>query len=175
MANNLFYGIELATPVQDRLTGLIDSIKSAVPRATWTPPNKLHLTLHFIGKSNEDRDEDALNNLENIQHDPFDITIKGTGQFDAGRVLWAKVEPKEEYGAFSPFDILRAQLSIRGPFTGHVTLGKLERRADRCDEFLDFSRTLKEYDFGVSKVTSVKLYRTMGGDSPYETLGWKAL
>ncbi|MDQ4123408.1 MAG: RNA 2',3'-cyclic phosphodiesterase [Acidobacteriota bacterium] len=71
-------------------------------RAGWEKPEKLHLTLKFLGEVPEEKlpaiisaVEDAAKNI-----DPFPIVLEGAGAFPsrgAARVLWLGVKDESQY------------------------------------------------------------------------------
>lgn len=95
----LFVGVELGDEVVVRLGRLLDTLRDRASRlapharVTWVSPERLHVTVRFIGNANDDRASairDVLN--EPLHLAPFELAVVGTGTFPSrGRpnVIWA--------------------------------------------------------------------------------------
>jgi 2'-5' RNA ligase len=94
----LFVGIELEADVAAAAGELARTLRARVERLapharlTWIPPERLHLTVRFIGEVNAERAELIRGALApDLPVAPFHLTIAGTGAFPprgAPRVLW---------------------------------------------------------------------------------------
>lgn len=170
MAGNLFYGFSvLNEKVQTQLCQLVEDLRDTCPRATWTSPGKLHVTLRFLGKTPV---ETASDWLMGSNYEPFTMQVAGAGYFTNSkgpRVLYAKLQPLNQlrglYKAFGGEEV----------FNPHLTIAKLEGRGDFEPVFADLSKNLADHVFGDSLVPSVKLYRTEGDGQPYTVLAEKRL
>jgi len=107
-------------------------------------PEKLHITLKFLGNVAEDdlsRVEHALEQLRG-RHEPFEVETLGFGAFPSerkARILWAGIES----GA-GPLRALAADvenlLETVGferearPYTPHLTLGRARARPAKLDD-----------------------------------------
>jgi 2'-5' RNA ligase len=97
----LFTAIELGEFVCARAGALVESLRrraaESAPRAkvTWVAPERMHLTLRFIGEVDDARAESIVGALRRpIELDPFDVRWQGLGAFPprgAPRVLWVGV------------------------------------------------------------------------------------
>jgi 2'-5' RNA ligase len=91
----LFCAVELPDEVRSRAAERVRRLRSEFPevRASWEKPEKLHVTLKFLGGVEHARVESlsdaAARSVSNIE--PFELTIKGPGSFPPRgqpRVLW---------------------------------------------------------------------------------------
>ncbi|MBK1663254.1 RNA 2',3'-cyclic phosphodiesterase [Rhodospirillum rubrum] len=87
----LFIALTLDDSLRARLSGL----EAGIPGARWAPAENLHVTLRFLGETEEGlaREIDAA--LLSVRADPFTLPIAGLGVFGGERrprVLWAGVE-----------------------------------------------------------------------------------
>jgi 2'-5' RNA ligase len=168
MSGNLFYGLEINhESTRNEVLRTVDDLRSVVPRATWTSPDKLHLTLLFLGAVPETF---AYNTLERACRglSPFHITFNGTGYFvnnKGPRVLYATVAEGKHH-----LVKLNQALGGKGTYNPHLTLGKLEQSGDFAPAFSGMAKRLKDHDFGSVRVSSIKLYRTVGGGRPYQVV-----
>jgi len=88
----LFLGLTLPEDIRARMAGLC----AGVPAARWVAPENLHLTLRFLGETEEDTARHIAAYLSRVKASPFDLTCKGVGHFGSARrlrSLWAGVEP----------------------------------------------------------------------------------
>lgn len=126
----LFLGLPVPEDVGEQLA----LIGGGIPGARWEPPEKLHLTLRFLGETDagsKRRLEDALMRLEARA---FEMALVGVGHFPprgVPRSIWAGVEAGPELA-----DLKRKVDRIadtrgfepdRRKFAPHVTLARLKQ------------------------------------------------
>jgi 2'-5' RNA ligase len=106
-------------------------------------PEKLHLTLKFLGNVAEDDLSRVAQALEPLRerHEPFEVSISGFGAFPSerkARILWAGVgegsEPLRAV-ALSVEDLLEpAGFGLeQRPYVPHLTLGRARGRQAKLD------------------------------------------
>jgi RNA 2',3'-cyclic 3'-phosphodiesterase len=106
-------------------------------------PEKLHLTLKFLGNVAEDDLSRVAQALEPLRerHEPFEVSISGFGAFPSerkARILWAGVgegsEPLRAV-ALSVEDLLEPAGFGREqrPYVPHLTLGRARGRQAKLD------------------------------------------
>jgi 2'-5' RNA ligase len=146
--SRLFVAIPLGGEINRRLTDLQALLKSDRLKVRWTLPEKLHLTLHFLGQT-------PANLLEDLQHDlgacgdrhhPFDLPFTSLGFFpnqDQPRIIWIGL--RDTHGRLAALVddtrriLQRARLfKLRDDFVPHITLGRVEDASQDWD-----SRALK--------------------------------
>ena len=126
----LFVAIDLPDAHKTRLAGLRDD---ALP-GRWTPSQKFHLTLRFIGEVDEDRVATVEQALAGFQGEAFSLQGRGLGVFPSPR------QPRILFAALTPAPVLlelQAQVEQAlhaigldedpKPFRPHVTLARLRR------------------------------------------------
>lgn len=84
----LFVAINLDNTMKAALKDCITQVQSKGIRANYSLFENLHLTLSFIGERKDFANVKSL--VENINFEPFDISIKGCGSFRD--VLWVGLE-----------------------------------------------------------------------------------
>ena len=134
----LFVALEPPEPVRRRLAALAADLRRAAGRAAdevrWVEPEKVHLTLQFLGAVPEERVpavSEAVRAAAGAAR-PLSLEVKGAGGFPNARrprVLWAGVA-----GDVEPLAALAADLGARlaplgfapedRPFSPHLTLGR---------------------------------------------------
>jgi 2'-5' RNA ligase len=95
----LFIAIELNRSVEEAVRDVINELRERVtgvaPRAriTWATPERLHVTVRFIGQADETRTQAIRSALgATIDAPVFDMTVEGVGAFPPKgppRVFWA--------------------------------------------------------------------------------------
>lgn len=91
----LFVSIDLPGEIQENLQGWLPSL----PGLRYSKKEQLHLTLLFIGESNEGQVNLIKERLRTVQFEPFQMVIERVGAFPGRknpRVLWAGVEKSDE-------------------------------------------------------------------------------
>jgi 2'-5' RNA ligase len=72
----------------------IAALAAPLSGVSWTPPAKVHLTLRFIGETDEARQEQFGEALARVRVEPFILPVGGVGLFPTrgpAKVLWAGV------------------------------------------------------------------------------------
>ena len=125
----LFVAIELPDDVKHRMAPLAVGL----PDARWVAPERLHITLRFIGEVDEEVAEDINATLGNVHASPVEMSLIGVGCFESkGRVraVWTKVtagEPLQILQGRVESSLKRVGLEPEGrKFTPHVTLARLK-------------------------------------------------
>jgi RNA 2',3'-cyclic 3'-phosphodiesterase len=128
-------------------------------------PEKLHLTLKFLGNVAEDdlsRVEQALEHLRG-RHEPFEVQISGFGAFPSerrARILWAGVGEgsgplravaQSVDGLLEPAGFERE----RRPYAPHLTLGRARGHGAKLDAASVSPPALRFSVSGVDLVESV--------------------
>ncbi len=88
----LFIAVRFSPPVMDMLKGVIGELRQQ-GRGNFTNPENLHLTMAFIGESEDVRGATAAIR-EAAARDPFDITVGGSGHF--GNIYWVGIDKSQE-------------------------------------------------------------------------------
>ncbi len=125
----LFVAIEPPDQVKRELSQLC----LGVPGAKWMTPERMHLTLRFVGEVDGTVQRDLASALAEVRGGPFTLRFKGVGQFGERRrahVLWAGVEAGEGLGLLQrrvEAAVVRAGLEPeRRRFHAHLTLARLK-------------------------------------------------
>ena len=102
----------------------------------WVDPGALHITLKFIGASEEGRADQVSASLRRVaaDHAPFDVELSGVGAFPSlrrPRVVWVGMGPSPELARLqgeieAALEELGIEREERG-FSAHITLGRARR------------------------------------------------
>ena len=118
----LFVACKPDKKVLDALVFMQEQMKKQGVYGNYTPLSNLHITLSFIGEY--DRPGKVLEAMKTVEFSPFDISVKGTGNFSD--LYYAKMNVPD--GLFTYVKDLRAAFDAAGipydkkKFTPHITL-----------------------------------------------------
>lgn len=88
----------VALPLPEALRESLFALSAGLPGARWTDPEKMHLTLRFIGEVDGRMADDVAEALDSIRMAEFPLELRGLGTFVEKRgatVVWAGVRPNE--------------------------------------------------------------------------------
>jgi 2'-5' RNA ligase len=134
-----FIAIELPPPIRRALAQLQEQLKRDRPPVRWVTPDKIHLTLKFLGEITPEQVRAVGEATAGVAAEirPFTLEATGIGVFPnprRPRVVWVGVKGEAE-----PLKQLHAHLetALAGlgfppesrPFSPHLTLGRTHRRA----------------------------------------------
>ena len=168
----LFVAIEMNRSVEEAAREVIDELRDRAarlaPRAriTWAAPERLHVTVRFIGEADEARSGAIRSALgPTIDASVFDVTVEGVGAFPpkgAPRVFWAGLTEGRA-------GLLDVELAVSGrlesivapedrPYAPHLTLARVKDPAG-------LSRTallegLADRHFGRVHVDAITLFES---------------
>ncbi|HVG34422.1 MAG TPA: RNA 2',3'-cyclic phosphodiesterase [Pyrinomonadaceae bacterium] len=135
----LFFAVELPSEVRRRAADHIAELQDRMPevRAGWERPEKMHITLKFIGEVEPEASAVLSDAAERAVHTlaPFHFTIEGAGAFPLRglpRVLWLGVRDASRSLAQLQ-KRLEDECEAAGferearPFHPHLTIARLRR------------------------------------------------
>lgn len=162
----IFVAIGLPPDLQQRL-GLICG---GIPGARWISPERLHLTLRFIGESSHEQMRDIDDALAAVDFLPFDLQLEGIGQFggDKPRALWAGIAPNQALMRLHE-QVNMALLRAGVPpdprrYVPHVTLARLKFAApDRLGSFIAHNNLLGLGAFPVEEFLLMSSHQSRDG------------
>jgi len=165
----LFVGIGFPPALKLQLSLL----RSGVPGAKWVDPGNFHLTLRFIGETDEVVAADIDDALVRLRARRFTLQLAGTGVFgDRPRSLWVGVERSPELVALRDKieqALIRAGLPPeQRKFAPHVTLARLHNPAlDTLGGFLAANAQFRADPLPVEGFSLIASFQTKAG-SVYE-------
>ena len=162
-----FVAVELTAEVRARLAELLTALRPSGQRVRWVAPENLHVTMKFLGSTDERLVPDVCEALRRATRGlrPFVCPVVGVGSFPpkgAPRVIWAGLGDPENL--LVPFaGRVDAELADTGfapekrRFAAHVTLGRLrDRKAP--ESLVSEIAARAEEDFGELEVDTVTLF-----------------
>ncbi len=92
----LFVGLPLASEVLKELSEAVARLRSPQDGLRWTSPDSWHITLQFLGNTDEQHFNCLLLRLAEIHEAPIHVRLGELGFFDRARVLFVDVVPTPE-------------------------------------------------------------------------------
>ncbi|HEX2861479.1 MAG TPA: RNA 2',3'-cyclic phosphodiesterase [Lacunisphaera sp.] len=140
----------------------------------WTPADDLHLTMRFIGDTDEDKAERFAESLARVRVEPFVLPVGGVGIFPSrgpAKVLWAGVGHGHTrlYQLRKQVDeaLLAVDTGLAVPgFHPHFTIARLDEDCDakQLAQFLARYKAFEAPPFRVAEFHLVASQRQ--GDRP---------
>lgn len=112
-------------------------MQGGIPGARWTDPQNFHITITFIGDTDEATAEIIDEILSDIKEPSFALQVQGIGIFSQGddpTILWAGVKHEEKLFHLREkidraFDMARIRYENR-KYTPHLTLARFRHNPD---------------------------------------------
>ena len=183
----LFVAVELPEATLRALVETIEALRRVAPgdAVRWVRPEGIHLTLQFLGATEEDRVPLIRTALRLAARDaaPFDVTPAGVGSFGGRanlRVVWVGLG--DDGGALAGVaGLVQAAMEPLGyereqrAFNAHLTLGRVREGASR-DERMRLHDAIARFEpppipsFHVERVSLMQSNLGRGG-AVYQQLG----
>ena len=152
----LFIAIHFSRQIKDVLLKCIDDLRSLAVSGNFTREENLHLTLAFIGESNDVRTINRI--LDGIAVPPFNLTVGGFGHF--GYLYWVGVDRSPalaELAGYLRRRLLEAGFDIeKRPFRPHITVAR------QLEAALPIHADVPKTTMTVSRVSLMKSERING-------------
>lgn len=131
-----FIAIKIPPGILEKIADLQNNLKGIGGRISWTKPGNIHLTLKFLGDTDEKLVDDIATGLQQAVtgEKPFDVYIKTTGafpNFNRPRVIWIGAESDGDElqrlaelveGCTADFGFKKEKRT----FSAHLTLGRVK-------------------------------------------------
>lgn len=138
-------------------------------RINWVPEDNFHLTLRFIGNTNQQKLESLQTRLKEYVAGiaPFNLTLRGVGYFKSKgspRVVFTKIVESEKLLELAKSVELAVvatgfQEELK-PFRPHLTLGRI-KHLNNLNRFLSIVDEIPEETFQKVPVSEVILYQSI--------------
>ena len=136
----LFIAIDFPDDLREALAESTRALREAAPSVRWSPAEKLHLTVKFLGQQPEEmvpRLSEALTDVA-ARHRQMELELAGAGAFPnfrRPRVVWIGVEPSPRLELLyhdTELACERLGFEIEGRvFRPHVTIGRVKPETPR--------------------------------------------
>jgi len=164
----LFIALALPRSLRRSLERL-QNMQHGIYGVRWVPPANMHLTLRFLGDTQESRLDDLNAALQRLAAPAFELTLRGAGEFGHGQdkqSLWIGTEPSpalvhlhEKIETLVQREDFPAD---RRRFTPHVTVARFGRsiRPASIEQFI-VGNSL--FTAGPETIPAFTLYRSYLG------------
>jgi len=172
MQKRLFIAIDPDPELLDKIFKLISTIKREYPLEgmRFTHPQNLHLTLQFLGDTDEALIANIVRSLDKIcqKHTEFNLSFAGLGAFPSRknpRILWLGVTNPNHVTALAQAIIIDGAFlaeSEKAKFSPHLTLGRIPEssRGISAPSFASLFNNLGNVTVGSTPVREVLLYQS---------------
>jgi RNA 2',3'-cyclic 3'-phosphodiesterase len=176
----LFLAIDPGDTSRRQLATTIDAIQAGTSGVRWVKPDKLHITMAFLGEVDESRVQEIAQEGQRVaaRHAPFAATVSGAGVFPnwrQPRVVWLGIPDSgalDQLGTDINSMCTRLGYPPDHPFRAHLTIGRVNQplTGQQRDTLRKALETTTEPH--LMNVTRVSLMRsTLGpGGSAYSEL-----
>lgn len=168
MGLRCFISIELDGSVKKSITEATALLKAAKVDVNWVAEEKLHLTLKFLGDTDEgliSRIKEELLRLSSA-HTPFNIKVYGAGvlpDLRRPRVIFVGLELTKSLKRLQrDIEETMAGLGFKKEdrlFLPHLTIGRVKSPKGK-EQLLKMIKTLKDRDFGIIYVKKISLMKS---------------
>jgi 2'-5' RNA ligase len=181
----LFFAVALPDSIREKLRALQTSLKEQAPKAPvgWTAPENIHLTLRFLGETDEKLISKVTEAARAIaaRTPRFELVLEHLGTFGgraAPRVVWVGVRKDEGFERLreiaEALEKTALELGFEAedrPFAAHATLGRVRdpRAKPKLVPLADAIDKSKDFSAGTLPVERFVLYESrMQGPRPPE-------
>jgi 2'-5' RNA ligase len=164
----LFAALDVPEDVRERLSAFMHNMEGICPGARWIPADNLHVTLKFIGQTEDTALPQIRSALQPIRvAAPLDLGFRGVAYMPSAahpRVLWTNIHSSDALpGLASAIEEALAPLSIpreTRAFRPHLTLARFKSQAGlpRLREAL---AAAGDIDFGTACISQFRLYQSL--------------
>ncbi len=166
VTERLFFGINFSDNIRNELKKIINEFRKFDEPVKWENPEKLHITLLFLGDVKIEDKLVLLNDTDNMEKFPtFDIMIKSKGVFPnykMPRIIWLGIE--ENLIMHNISENIRLICRKRGiefdekEFKPHLTIGRI--KGNISQRFKDFLVNYN-YDPIIDRINSFELIKSV--------------
>ena len=152
----LFVGLPLASEVLNELSEAVARLKAPHDGLRWTAADTWHITLQFLGNTDQQRCDCVLRQLGQIRATQFEVRLGDFGSFDRAGVFFVDVAPTAELVTLAEQVIAATGkcgfTAEARPYHPHITLARakgaatrslaaLQNRGSRLPSFSRFTAT----------------------------------
>jgi len=129
----LFIGIALSSEAIEVLLRVRERYAPLAPDLRWSAPEGWHVTLQFLGQTNEEQAVCVVENLKTVHAKQVPVQIAGLGFFERAGVFWSGIALTPELLALQQFIIASMRPCGFTPedraYNPHITLARTKGHA----------------------------------------------
>ncbi len=150
----LFVAVEIPESIAEE----VSYVYRGLPGANWTRPENLHITLKFLGDTDEKKVCKIQEVLSSIKHESFRIKLSGVGNFSkkgSGPIIWIHINPLERLRELHrKVENKLNSLEIPGEkrkYTPHLTIARMKRyHHGRMEDYMNSFSQFESSEFEVN-------------------------
>lgn len=168
MALRCFISAEFPESLKQDISAAADALKKSGADIKWVSPESLHITLKFLGHTEESIVQEIITVLQKkiAPYNPFYIKIAGIGCFPEKRhpkIIWVGVEDSALLRRLQE-DVEEEMAGLGYPrekraFSPHLTIGRV-RSQRRITEILKRLEEFRTLSFGTMEINKVSLMKS---------------
>ena len=164
----LFVALDIPDAVRRALRELMARLKPECAGARWVRPEGMHITLKFLGETDEAKLDSIRAALSSIHSgDAIESNFRGIGFFPNEfhpKVVWCGIQASSNLPELAA-DVDHALQSLSfsaetRAFTPHLTLARFNSHKG-LDTLVRAANNLKSYDFGSARSSEFHLYQSV--------------
>lgn len=169
MKHRLFVAIDFPKETKEEIAGLTEKLRSEYPKIRWEKTENIHLTLKFLGYTEEKKIRKIINGIEKSVSGikSFWFQPERLGYFlRQSLIVWLGVKAQE--GLFQISKNLEREMAELGfpkgkrEFSPHITIGRAKRATPR-KKWQIIAQEIRNFptpDFTKFKVTEITLMKS---------------
>jgi RNA 2',3'-cyclic 3'-phosphodiesterase len=171
----LFVGLPLASEVLNELSEAVARLKTPQDGLRWTAANTWHITLQFLGNTDEQHCDCVLQQLAQVGARQFEVRLGTFGSFDRAGVFFVDVVPTPELVSLAQqVTAATAKCGFAAearPYHPHITLARAKSGGRPLAALQD--RAKRQAPFPQFAAAEFLLYEshTLPGGAQYEVRG----
>ena len=120
----LFFAVNFSEREKDAIMSKVGELKKICTRGNFSRRDNLHVTLAFLGEVPRERLADVISAAKTVEFSPFELTVRGAGNF--GSVVWLGVDGADALRALA--ESVRSSCAAndidydKKPFSPHLTV-----------------------------------------------------
>ncbi len=130
----MFVACEIPSKLKDELEDFQNSLKNEKDRIKWVEKQNLHLTMKFIGETEEKDLERIKQSLSSVKFKSFLTSVSDFGVFPHRghiRVVWMGLSPADQINNLHEKIDSSLNLEKDNRFQAHITLGRVKFIQDK--------------------------------------------
>lgn len=155
----------IALPILKSVKRKLANLQQSIDGVRWQQESQIHLTLKFLGETDQSETQNLKTHLKSIAVPGFSITLNGFGYFPHGkqpRVLWARVKNNNSLTKLHrEIEKTCVELGFEAenrPFKPHITIARVNGASKR--EIMSFVNQHKQFQISDVSVEEFVLYES---------------
>ena len=152
----LFIAINFEENIKNKIEELINNVRPLISKGRFVNKNHIHLTLEFLGETDESRIQDIKSSMDRINYSSFNLQLEKLGSFKKrnGDIFWLGIKNNNILlrlqNEIHRYLIIKDFKLENRKYTPHITVGR-DIKSDNFD-FNIFSEYIENLNIKVSSI-----------------------